>query len=451
MKEKKTMQVRDMTKGNPLGLILGFAVPLFIGNFFQQVYSMVDTMVAGYNIGKQAIAAIGASNTINALLFTFASSINSGFAIVVSRMFGAQRKEELRQSVAMMILANGIFAVLISALGPLLMRSVMQLLNTPEVIFEQAYLYIAVICTGMFATMFYNMLASILRAVGNSRIPLIFLIISCVLNIILDVGIIIGFDTGVEGAALATVIAQMISVVLCCIYMVKNYQEIMPKREDFRIPKVLAKEVWLSGWAMAVMMFAVTVGSVILQSSMNRLGEKIIAAYTASRKIIDMLMQPLLTIGTATATFVGQNWGANKMQRIRETLRKVMGIQMAWSLGALVLILLAGEKIVVFTTGIEDSFVLENAMMTMRINFVFFLPLGILLCLRMAMQSMGMKVVPIVTSSIELIMKILSAGVMIDRLGYLGACLTEPVSWLICMVFLLGIYVKSYGKLYENK
>ena len=287
--------VLDMTKGNAVRMILTFAIPLFIGNIFQQVYSMVDTMVAGYCLGDQAIAAIGATSSLYGLIIDLAWGLNSGFALVVTQAFGAHDQGKIRKSIGHMIVLDGIITAVLTVLALIFLPSLMRLMNTPESIFDQAYSYMIVIFGGMQATICYNMFAGILRAFGNSKTPLYFLIFSSLLNIGLDLLFVAVFRMGVGGAALATVVAEAVSGILTGIYVYRNYREMMPRKEDFRLETGTAKEMLSTGGAMAFMYSVVSLGSVVFQGATNILGEGIIAAHTAARRIINILMQPMAT------------------------------------------------------------------------------------------------------------------------------------------------------------
>lgn len=448
---KPAMRVMDMTQGSPAKLILAFAVPLFIGNVFQQIYSMVDTAVAGYCLGDSAIAAIGATSSLYALLIDFAAGLNSGCAIIVTQRFGAQDTAKLKASIAGMILLDATVTFVLTVLSLAFLRPLMHFLNTPESIFEQAYQYIAVICAGMLATIAYNLFSSILRAFGNSRNSLYFLIISSLLNMGMDLLLVAGLHSGIAGAALATVIAESTSALLCGLYVFRHYKALLPGKADFRVSRSLLLELLSNGIAMALMYCVVDLGSVIFQRANNHLGQTIISAHTASRRLIGIMMQPLATISTASSTFVGQNWGAKKTARIRTALRQVIGLEIAWSLVGCMLIYAFGGMLVQRTTGTSDSEVVRNAVMSLRWHLSFFPALGCLLVLRTAMQAMGKKTAPILSSCIELGMKLLSAAFLIPQLGFLGTCITEPVTWTLMLLFLVTAYLAERKQLYQTQ
>lgn len=446
--KKSQTQIRDMTEGNPLRLILAFAIPLFIGNIFQQVYNMVDTMVVGYHLGDQAIAAIGATSSLYSLIVNFAGGLNAGYGIIVTQRFGAHDKKAMKQAIAGMILLDMVIALSLSVLAILCLPWLMRFMNTPQAIFDQAHIYIAIIYGGLVATVGYNMFAAILRAMGNSRSPLYFLITSSLLNIVLDLLFVMVFEMGVAGAAIATVLAQCVSAGGCGIYTFCNYREYMPGKADFKAPGFMLRELFSTGIAMALMSCVVDLGNVTFQRVNNLLGETIIAAHAASRKLITIMLQPLATLAVANSTFTGQNWGAQKFDRIQSTFRKVLLLEVGWGLFAAVVIYLFGAQLVQLTTGTSDPEIIRNAVMSLRIHFSMFPVLGVLFCTRNTMQSMGQKIAPVLSSCIELAMKILSASVLIPQLGFLGTCITEPVTWCLMVIFLMSVYLSKRKKIF---
>lgn len=442
--------VLDMTKGNAVRMILTFAIPLFIGNIFQQVYSMVDTMVAGYCLGDQAIAAIGAASSLYGLVIDLAWGLNSGFALIVTQAFGAHEQGKIRKSIGHMMMLDGIIATVLTILALIFLPLLMRLMNTPESIFDQAYSYMMVIFAGMTATICYNMFAGILRAFGNSRTPLYFLIFSSLLNIALDLLFVAVFRMGVGGAALATVMAQAVSGVLIGVYVYHNYRDMIPAKEDFRLEKSLTKEMIATGGAMGFMYSIVDLGSVLFQGVANALGEMYIAAHTAARRIINILMQPMSGMMNASGTFVGQNWGAKQKQRIRDTLKKIIGMEISWGLFSCLIVYLFGRSIIQFVTGTHSEEIMDNAVMSLRIHFPFFPVLGVLLAMRVSMQSMGQKTAPVISSVIELLMKMIAVLWMIPSFGFVGVCVTEPFTWAIMTAFLIIVYMVKIRKMLAN-
>ncbi len=446
----KTTRVNDMTTGSPMKLILWFAVPLFIGNIFQQVYSMVDTMVVGYCLGDNAIAAIGATSSLYSLIINFAGGLNNGYGIVVTQRFGAHDRKEMKQAIAGMMLLDAAAALVLTTLALVFLQPLMSFMNTPEAIFAQSYAYICVIAGGMAATIGYNMFAAILRAMGNSRSPLYFLMLSTILNVVLDLLFVMVFDMGISGAAAATVLAQAVSALGCGIYVFRNYREYMPEKADFQVSGSTLAALFSTGISMALMSCLVDLGSVMFQRANNTLGQSIIAAHAAARKLLMIMIQPQATIAVATATFIGQNWGARKPQRIRSTLKKSLLLELLWGLTATTIMYCAGAQLIRFTTGTSDPEMLRNAVLSLRAHFSMFPVLGVLFCIRNALQAMGYKVVPVLSSCIELGMKIFSAAFLIPRLGFLGACITEPITWVLMVGFLMSFYLTQRRKLYPQ-
>lgn len=439
----KTTITNDMTKGKPIRLILAFAIPLFIGNIFQQIYNIADTMIAGYNLGDSAIAAIGATSSVFSLLMNFASGLNSGYGIVVAQAFGAKDSDRLKKSIAVMLVLDLVITLILTVFSLLFLTPLLQLINIPDRIFTDAYAYIAIIIAGMLATILYNMLAGIMRAVGNSKTPLYFLILSCIINLSLDCLFIMGLGWGVQGAAAATVIAESSSAIFSGIYVIRKYREILPGKKHFHLEVPLLKEMVSAGFAMALMLCVVDIGSVVYQRAINELGEMLIVAHTAARKLIGIMMMPLASIATAFSTFTSQNWGAGKTERIRQTLKKVMAMEVGWGLFSCLAIFLLGGTAVQMLTGTTDSQVIDNAVVSLRLHFLCYPALGILLALRTSLQAIGQKIIPVIASSFELLVKVLAGIWLIPMLGYLCVCLTEPIIWNVCMLFLIISYCKQ--------
>ncbi len=447
---KHSVHVRDMTQGSSIRLILSFAVPLFIGNIFQQFYSMVDTMVVGYHLGDTGIAAIGATASLYSLLINFANGLNNGYGIIVTQRFGAHDRKNMKQAIAGMMILDLCICLFLTAATLVFLRTLMNFLNTPASVFDMAYSYIRTICLGIVTTIGYNMFASILRAMGNSRTPLYFLIFSSFLNIVLDILFVAVFRMGITGAAIATVISQAVSAALCGFYVLRNYAEYLPQKEDFRIPGKMLKNLFSTGISMALMSCLVDCGSVIFSRANNLLGETYIAAHAAARKLLMMMIQPQASLSLANSTFVGQNWGAKKFDRIRQTLRKVLLIEVLWGVFAAALIYLFGGALVRFTTGTNDADMIGYAVMSLRIHFAAFPFLGVVFVIRHTLQAMGYKIIPICSSCIELGTKFLAASWLIPQIGFLGTCITEPVTWVIMASFLTFFYVTKQNRITDS-
>ena len=435
------MHTNDMTKGSSMKAIVQFAIPLLIGTLFQQAYNIVDTMIAGYNLGDDAIAAIGATSALYSVLIYFANGMNNGFGVVMSQLFGAGDIPSLKKAVSATIILNTVTTAILTVTVLPFLQLLLGWMDTPQEIFAMAYQYIFVILAGMTATIAYNMCAGFMRAVGNSKNPLYFLIVSCAINIILDILFIMGLQLGIAGAALATVAAQIISAVFCAIYIVKKYRNYMPGRTDWRLPGALVTEMLATGLSMGLMSSVLAIGSIILQKGINHLGKDIITAHTASRRIFEFLMMPLQAIATACSTFVGQNFGAKQFKRIRHAMGQVLWLELVWSILSVAAAFSCGTLLIRMLTGTDNEEIILNAVYNLKICTIFFFPLGILFVLRNSMQAMGYKIAPVLSSSIELAGKVLSCIFVIPVMEYTGVVLTEPVIWAVCAAFLSIVYI----------
>lgn len=440
-------KTRDLTQGNVAKLLLFFAFPTLLSNVFQQFYNLADTAIAGHILGDNALVAIGASSTVNSLVLSFAWGLNGGFGIIIAQCFGAKDFKKLKKSVAISLSINVLFSLIVCIFGIFMSRPMLQALNTPAARLNEANSYISVILVFIIVPMLYNLEAVILRSLGDSKTPLYFLIFSSVLNIILDYVLIKFTQMGVKGAAVATVLAQLLSVILCFVVILKNFKIIRLKKNDFHFSASLFKNMMSAGMAMAVMNSIFSIGSIIMQGSINALGEDIIAAHLGSRKVAEMFMQPLVTIGTACSTFVGQNYGALKIGRIKASIKYSTIYSLIWSVFTFFILWFFGGQIARLVTGSASQVVFDNTQMYLRINAPFYFVLGLLFTLRFSIQSVDRKMPPIISSSMELASKIAAAYLFIPLWGYLGACIAEPLSWTLGAIYLLFVFKKEFKRL----
>lgn len=440
-------KTKDLTQGNVAKLLLFFAFPTLLGNVFQQFYNLADTAIAGHILGDNALVAIGASSTVNSLVLSFAWGLNGGFGIIIAQCFGAKDFKKLKKSVAISLSINVLFSLIVCIFGIFMSRPMLQALNTPAARLNEANSYISVILVFIIVPMLYNLEAVILRSLGDSKTPLYFLIFSSVLNIILDYVLIKFTQMGVKGAAVATVLAQLLSVILCFVVILKNFKIIRLKKNDFHFSASLFKNMMSAGMAMAVMNSIFSIGSIIMQGSINALGEDIIAAHLGSRKVAEMFMQPLVTIGTACSTFVGQNYGALKIGRIKASIKYSTIYSLIWSVFTFFILWFFGGQIARLVTGSASQVVFDNTQMYLRINAPFYFVLGLLFTLRFSIQSVDRKMPPIISSSMELASKIAAAYLFIPLWGYLGACIAEPLSWTLGAIYLLFVFKKEFKRL----
>ena len=431
----------DLLHGNILKSLLIFAIPLMISQAFQQFYNAVDTMIVGNYLGDRSLAAIGSCASIYELLVGFSLGIGNGLSIVAARSYGAGNEDQLKRAVTgSVVIGVGVTTVL-AIISQTFLHPLLVLLGTPETILEEAYSYISLITLFVGIMFAYNLFAGLLRAIGNSVMPLVFLIISSILNVILDIVFITRFQMGIRGAAVATVIAQGISAVLCLLYIWKCCPILIPERKHWKVGTKLYKELLGQGFSMGLMSGIVSLGSVILQAGINNFGYLIIAGHTSARKIHSFCCMPIVTLGMALATFISQNRGAGQKERIRKGVRYANLLSLAWGTILTIFLYLAADVLVRFLSGSSELEVLENGARYLRINGPFYMVLGILLNMRNALQGLGSKLVPLISSGIELIGKVLFVLLIIPGMGYLGVIICEPVIWcFMCAQLLWSFY-----------
>ncbi len=435
--------MKELTSGNPAGIIFKFAVPIIIGNLFQQLYSMIDTVIVGRTIGVDAIAALGSTSYISNLIIGFMSGLTNGFAIITAKHFGAGDHVRMRRSVAGTIILGLGVSIVFTALSIIFLVPFLEILNTPEEIFDMAYSYISIILLFMTAAMLYNMSAGVLRAVGDSVTPLVFLIISSFINIMLDILFISHMKMGVQGAAYATVISQTFSFMMCCIYIVIRFPYLIPKAEEFKISAAEIWELMSMGLSLALMFSIVEIGSLILQRAINKFGTLTITAHTAARKISSVLMLPYSAFGSACATYCSQNLGAGKPERVGKGIKSAVIMSWIWSAIAVAAGYLLAPYIIGWIAGTDEKFIIDLASKYMRVNTPFYFILAVLIVMRSSLQGLGRKTVPVASSIIEMLGKAVVAFAAAPMLGYFGVMISEPVVWFFMTILLVAGYVSD--------
>lgn len=437
----------DLIKGNILKSLIIFAIPIFISNIFQQLYNTMDTMIVGNYLGDTSLAAIGSCSAICDLLIGFAIGIGSGMSIVTARCYGSKDEDMLKKSIAGSIIIGLLITIILMIISKTLLFPLLQLLNTPDNIIEEAYSYISVITLFVGVMFAYNLFAGLLRAIGNSIMPLLFLIVSSVLNILLDILLITKFNMGIKGAAIATVIAEMFSCILCIYYIYKKAPILIPKRKHFTFDKEMYKELLGQGFSMGLMLSIVSTGTVILQTAINNLGYLIIAGHTAARKLSSFCTMPYGTLAAALSTFVSQNKGADQGDRIRKAVRYANILAIVSGIITTIILLFLSSGMVTILSGSSENIVIENGSKYLIINSLFYGVLGVLLNLRSSLQGLGRKVMPLVSSIIELIGKVAFVILFIPTLKYFGVIICEPVIWCImCIQLVYAFYTTPYIK-----
>ena len=430
--------MKDLTKGNITKLLFAFAIPVLIGCILQLTYSLVDTRIVGSALGESALAAVGATSSLSSLLIGFLQGLTNGFAVIAAQFFGAQDFKGLKRCVAASLSLGCAIAIFITAAALIFLHPLLMLLNTPADVIDLSGDYISIIFAGLIISMLYNVCSALLRAIGDSITPLIFLAVSVVLNIFLDLLCIFPLAMGVRGAAAATVISQLIAMLACFFYMMKRYEILRLHREDFNgISGELTKDLLSCGLSMGFMSSLVNLGTVALQTSINTLGTDIIVAHTAARKISELFMLIFSVFGTTMATFCGQNLGAGEIRRIREGIKKSVLYSWIWCLGVIVVTWLAAPDLIYLVTGSSNPVVIKNAVAYLRFDTLFYFVTALICVIRNAMQGIGDHITPLVSSSLELVGKVVFALIFVPLLGYRGVILAEPVSWFIMVVPLL--------------
>lgn len=437
--EENGMQT-DMTMGKPFKMILNFTIPVFIGNIFQQFYSMVDAIIVGKFVGTKGLAAVGATGTITFLILGFLMGLTAGFTVLTSQKFGAGKMEEMRQTVGNAAVLSAIVSAVMTAVSMLGMRALLVFMHTPADIFDDAYTYIMIICGGIFAQVLYNILASILRALGNSRTPLYFLIISAVLNIILDLVFIIVFHWGAPGAAWATVISQGVSGILCLIYIVKYVPELRLKKSDWKLRGNLVKSQISVGIPMGLQYSITAIGTMMVQSALNMLGSYHVAAFTAGNKIENIFTQAYVALGTAMATYNAQNIGAGKLERVREGFRKAHIIGIGYSVITGIVLVTVGKYLSYLFISDNAAEVIPMVDTYLKCVGIFLIPLHFVNVLRNGIQGMGYGILPMMAGVAELAGRGITAVIAAERMSYFGTCMASPMAWIIASALLIGMY-----------
>ena len=437
---------KDMTKGSPLKIMLGFTIPVLIGNIFQQLYSMVDTVIVGKFVGTGALAAVGSTGTVVFLILGFLMGFSAGITVITSQRFGAGDIKGMKKSISNAAILAAVTSVVMTVLSLAFMKPLLRLMNTPEDIFADAYSYICVICLGICTQVLYNILSAMLRAVGNSKTPLYFLIISALLNIVLDLVFIINFKMGTAGAAWATVISQGISGIACLIYIMKYVPMLRPGKGNWRLDKRLAVNQIKVGVPMALQFSITAIGSIIMQSCLNIFGSVTVAAFTAASKIEQLATQAFVAIGTCMATYCAQNTGARDIYRLKRGcfIGTVSGCVYAVVVG--LVLMFFGKHI----TGLFVSDNLEEITglvdIYMKCVGGFFIPLSFIFIYRNALQGMGYGFLPMCAGIAELVGRGIVAVIGANIGSYLVVCLSHAAAWICAGALLFIVYVTVIRK-----
>ena len=427
---------KDLTQGNTLKLIISFCIPLIGGAIFQQLYNVVDTMIVGRFVGVDALAAVGSTGSLNFLVIGFVLGLTQGFGIPIAQSFGAREHKRMLQTIMNAFYLCIFFSIFLTLLTHFTTDTLLTWMQTPENIFKQSYHYISIIFYGLTCTIAYNFLASISRSLGDSQTPLLFLIISSVLNVVLDLIMIINFQMGVQGAAFATVISQGISAVLCFIYMAKKYPQLRFDQHARQINQNLIMKLINVAVPMALQFSITAIGAVILQSAVNTLGSQKVAAIAAAQKLSMFFTQPMDMMGATMATFAGQNLGAKKIGRIFKGLKEAMLLVIGYGIIACLFMIFFGKYLTLFVSGNEIS-VINDAQQFLICNSLFYFVLGILFVSRNTIQGLGKSALTMLAGAAELIARSAVAFLLVAPFGYQAICFANPIAWFAAIIILI--------------
>lgn len=430
-----------MTTGSPTKLIIRFMIPMFLGNLFQQFYNVVDSIVAGQFLGVQALAAIGSTGSLMFFVIGWLNGLTSGFAIMVAQCFGAKKEDRMRHYVAMSVYLSVAFALVMTIGLTLANEPILRLMNYSEEIMPEVKAYMGIIYAGLLVTVAYDALSAFLRALGDSRSPLYFLMISAGINVFLDIVFIVVMGMGVEGCAYATVIAQAISAFCCFIYIVKKYPILHLKKEDFRYSWNSVKKLLGLGIPMALQFSITAIGTIIVQGAVNVYGETYMAGFSAAGKLQNILGTVFVAFGATVATYVGQNRGAGRIDRVREGVRCTQYMILAWSVIAMILMFFFGKYMTCIFVNSSETDVLAVSVEYFHTVFWCYPFLGSIFLYRNTLQGMGYGLVPMMGGIFELAARTIIVLLVAGHTSFRGVCLADPAAWIAALIPLVPYYI----------
>ena len=437
---------KDMTSGKPIKLIWNFTIPLLIGNLFQQLYNMADTFIVGRTIGVHALASVGSTGSIIFLILGFANGLTAGLAIPLAQRYGAKNYSGVKRSFYVSILISAMVAILLTILSMLFCRQILEIMQTPVEIIDGAYDYLMVIFAGIFSSMAFNLLSNIFRSIGDAKTPLYFLVIACIMNIILDVVFIAGFGMGVEGAGYATVLSQIFSALACILYIWKKIPILRLNSKDFVAESSDVKEHVRISFPMAFQSSIIAIGAIIIQITLNQLGATAVAAYTAAQKIDQVAILPMMSFGVTMATFVAQNYGAKKYDRIWRGVRDCIKLSLTFAISVGIILNVFSPIFIRAFVGVGHEEVVELGAIYFITNGTMYSLLSLLFIYRYTLQGVGKTFTPTVAGIMELCMRAFAAVVLSNLYGYTGATMANPLAWLGSLIPLMIAYY-----LFKNK
>lgn len=438
---------KEMTSGRPFPLILNFAIPLLLGNLLQQTYSLMDAAIVGKFLGINALASVGASTSVIFLILGFCNGCCGGFSIPVAQKFGARDYSTMRRFVAISLQLAAVMSVVIAVVTGIYCADILRMMQTPGNIIEDAYLYLLITFIGVPCTFFYNLLSSIIRALGDSKTPFWFLLFSTVLNILLDLFCILILGWGVAGAAVATVFSQGVSAVLCYIYMVRHFEILRSTPAERKFKMALAKTLLYIGVPMGLQFSITAIGSIMLQSANNALGTACVAAFTAAMRIKMFCMCPLESLGIAMATYSGQNYGAGKPERILQGIKASSLMMVIYCVFMFGVLMTGARTFALLFVDPSELEILQDTELFLHVSVSFFPVLGLLCILRYTIQGAGFTNLAMLSGVSEMIARTLVSLYAVPMFGYLAVCFGDPTAWIFAVSFLVPAFMYVYRKI----
>ena len=439
--------VKDMTNGSPSKHILGFAVPMLFGMLFQQFYNLVDTIIVGKTLGVEALAGVGATGSINFMIIGFCMGVCNGFVIPVAQCFGAKKPADLRKYVFNGYICSIVFAIVLTLASVIFCRRILIIMNTPADIIDHAYNYIVVIFIGIPTVFLYNMVSGVIRSLGDSKTPVVFLVLSSIINVVLDFFLILVCKMGVAGAGWATVTSQLISGLTCLIYMYKKYDIFKGDKSERVLDRRFITNLCMNGVPMGLQYSITAIGSTILQAAVNTLGSTYVAAMTAGSKMFNFTCCPFDALGSTMATYAGQNVGAAKIKRLGQGVRSAMIIGSVYSVLSLIALYFTTDYIALLFVNASETTIIALTRQFILASACFYIPLTGVNVVRFCIQGMGFSVFAISAGILEMIGRAFAAIILIPIIGFMGACLASPIAWIAADAFLFPAFIHCAKKL----
>lgn len=439
--------VKDMTNGSPSKHILGFAVPMLFGMLFQQFYNLVDTIIVGKTLGVEALAGVGATGSINFMIIGFCMGVCNGFVIPVAQCFGAKKPADLRKYVFNGYICSIVFAIVLTLASVIFCRRILIIMNTPADIIDHAYNYIVVIFIGIPTVFLYNMVSGVIRSLGDSKTPVVFLVLSSIINVVLDFFLILVCKMGVAGAGWATVTSQLISGLTCLIYMYKKYDILKGDKSERVLDRRFITNLCMNGVPMGLQYSITAIGSTILQAAVNTLGSTYVAAMTAGSKMFNFTCCPFDALGSTMATYAGQNVGAAKIKRLGQGVRSAMIIGSVYSVLSLIALYFTTDYVALLFVNASETTIIALTRQFILASACFYIPLTGVNVVRFCIQGMGFSVFAISAGILEMIGRAFAAIILIPSIGFMGACLASPIAWIAADAFLFPAFIHCARKL----